>query len=237
MFGSGGTLDLAGNHFLTSGTFWGPASGVIAGAIITFAATWWTLRATSSRRRLLYSMSAATPLINTRPGLPQNIEVRRADIVLTHPQVVTIELTSKGHSDITREAFDGSEPLRLDLGVPIVECLKVTTSPSDRPDPVWKTDGCVLLIGPGHIGKRQTTVFSVLVDGPSPHLSRPEQSLIDVDIDRRDLEREQRRRSLVSTAAVTLSAVLLVAFGVLLAILAPNLLPSRGSWASTPPSP
>lgn len=206
-------MDLADNHFFTSATFWGPAVGVIAGALTTAVIVWVTLRAANPKRRLLYGMRAVTPLINSRPDLPQDIEVRRAGQALEQPQLVTVELASRGRIDIAREAFDGGEPLRLDLGVPIVECLKVATSPSDRPDPAWKTDGSALLVGPSHIGKRQTTVFSLLIDGASPHLNEPRQSLINVDLVRlRYVEVPASRSSTVGFWLVVLGVVVVVIF-------------------------
>lgn len=172
-------MDLAGSHFFTSATFWGPAIGAIVGVLTTAVVVWVTLRAANPKRRLLYSMPVVTPLLNTRPDLPQDIEVRRAGSVLAHPYVVNVELTSRGRRDIAREAF-GGDPIRLDVGAPIIDCLKISTSPSDRPHPVWNVDGSKLLVGPSLIGRRQSTVFSLLVDGPSPRLSKPMQTLTEV---------------------------------------------------------
>jgi hypothetical protein len=181
----------AEGHFYTNGTFWAGA-GTVAGVVGTMAVIWVTLRVGSSKRRLLYSMPVVTPLLNERPGMPRDVEVRRAGQLLTYPQIVNIELTSRGRRDITRDAFDGGEPLRLDVGVPIVECLQVKISPSDRPEPLCKIDGAKLLVGPSLISRRQTLVFSLLVDGPSPKLNRPPQSLIDVDLRPRDTGSDSR---------------------------------------------
>jgi hypothetical protein len=176
-------MNVAGGHIYTSGAFWGVAAGVIVGLLGIAATVWVTLRAANPKRRLLYSMPVVTPLLNPRPNLP-DIEVRRAGNVLANPHVVSVQLTSRGRRDIAREAFDGEKPLCLDVGVPIVECLKVTTSPPDRLEPSWNIDGSRLLIGPNVslISRRQTIDVSLLVDGESPHLSPPKQSLIDVDI-------------------------------------------------------
>ena len=59
-------------------------------------------------------------------------------------------------------------------------------SPSDRPAPACAVDGSKLLIGPSHFGSRQTTVFSLLVDGESPRIVPPQQSLVDVRIEHGD---------------------------------------------------
>jgi hypothetical protein len=198
----------AGGQFYTSGTFWAGAS-VAAVLLSTVAIVWVTLRVGSLKRRLLYSMPVVTPLLNERPGMPRDVEVRRAGQLLTFPQVVNIELVSRGRRDIPRDAFDGGEPLCLDVGVPIVECLQVKISPSDRPEPLCKVDSSKLLVGPSLIGRRQTMVFSLLVDGPSPKLSRPPQSLIDVDLRPRDTGSESlaRRYVLLLALVVIIAAV------------------------------
>ena len=198
----------AGGQFYTSGTFWAGA-GVAAVLLSTVAIVWVTLRVGSLKRRLLYSMPVVTPLLNERPGMPRDVEVRRAGQLLTFPQVVNIELVSRGRRDIPRDAFDGGEPLCLDVGVPIVECLQVKISPTDRPEPLCKIDGAKLLVGPSLISRRQTMVFSLLVDGPSPKLSRPPQSLIDVDLRPRDTGSESpaRRYVLLLALAAIIAAV------------------------------
>src|SRR5260370_32898479 len=126
-------------------------------------------------------MLAVSPLLTHRLDLPA-IAVRRAGKVLATPHVVTVRLVSRGRRDITREAFDGGEPLCLDVGAAIVEWLEVTTWPSGRPDPVWKMDGSSLPIGPSLIGRRQTTAFSLLVDGMDPRRSAIQPSLTDLTL-------------------------------------------------------
>jgi hypothetical protein len=169
--------------FYTSGTFWAIA-GVAAVIVVGVATVWVTLRVSNPKRRLLYSMPVATPLLNRRPGLPADIEVRRKgqEKPLENPHVVTVQLVSRGRLDIQRDAFDDGKPLRLDVGAPIIECLDVTTSPPDRAVPPCKPGGSTLLVGPALIGRRQTIRYSLLVDGPDPRLSPPIKSLADVDI-------------------------------------------------------
>jgi hypothetical protein len=111
---------------------------------------------------------------------------------LKFPHIVRIVLISKGRADITPTSFGGS-PLRLDVGAPVVECLDVATVPSDRQVPRVRADGTTLLVEPVLIGKRETINISVLVDGESPGLSRPQQSLIDVDIRQWDPASENAR--------------------------------------------
>lgn len=179
-------MDFASGALITSAVFWGPAVGVIAIVVSTVAIMWVTDRVGIPKRRLLYSMPVVTPLLNSRSDLPQDIEVRRAGKVLTTPQVVNIEITGKGRLDIARDAFDGAESLPFNIDVTIVECLKVATVPSNRRDPTWRIEGSTLLIGPSLIGRRQSTIFTLLVDGESPALAAPPQLLRDVEIRPRD---------------------------------------------------
>lgn len=174
-------MTLTSGEFYTSGTFWAGA-GVVAVILSTVAIAWVTLRAANPKRRLYYWMSADTPLIRRRKDLSSELKVIYGERLLDSPRVVNIELNSRGRLDISREAFDEAKPLCLDIGTSIVECVKVTTFPTDRPDPTWAIEGSKLLLGPSHIGRRQKTVFSLLVDGPSPRLVAPQQSLVDVQL-------------------------------------------------------
>lgn len=180
-------MDLAGGHFYTSGSFWGPA-GVIVGLLAIGATVWVTLRAANPKRRLYYWMFADTPLITRRTDLSHELTVTYGTRQLNSPHVVNVKLTSRGRRDIAREVFDGGEPLCLDIGIPIVECVKVSTWPLDRPDPTWAINDSKLLVGPSHFGRRQTTVFALLVDGESPGIAKPQQSLVDVEIRHGDVQ-------------------------------------------------
>jgi hypothetical protein len=135
-----------------------------------------------------------TPLLNMHPGVERDLEVRHAGRLLTLPYIVNLEISGRGRQDISREAFDGGKPLRMGVGVEIVECLGVVSRPHDRPVPQWGVDGAELWIGPALIGKDQTIVFSLLVNGPVPRLSGPERSLIDVDVRLDDARSEIARR-------------------------------------------
>lgn len=200
-------MDLASGALYASGTFWAIA-GVAAVLLSTIAIMWITMRAATPKRRLLYSMPVVESLLNERSGMPQDIEVSRAGKSLSSPKIVTVELASRSRFDITREAFDGGRPLCLNVRTPIVECLKVSVSPSDRSVPSTKIDGSNLLVEPVLIGKCETITFSLLVDGPWPHLEAPEQSLIDVDI--RPAERLEQNRYW-RLATIPLSIIIMVA--------------------------
>jgi hypothetical protein len=192
----------AGGHFYDSAGFWGPAAGVVVGLLAIAATVWVTLRAANPKRRLYYAMLADTPLITGRHHLSKELKVTYGTRELASPRVVNIRLTSRGRRDIAREAFDEGKPLRLDLGTPIIECVKVTTSPPDRPDPSYAVDGSKLLIGPSHFGRRQTTVFSLLVDGKTPEIAKPPRSLVDVDLRPEDPQAQESARWLAGAGGV-----------------------------------
>jgi hypothetical protein len=175
-------VDIASSHHIwDSAAFW-PAAGIVVGLLAIAATVWVTLRAANPKRRLYYASLTDTPLITRQHDLSEELKVTYGTRQLAKPRIVTVQLVSRGRRDIAREAFDDGKPVCLDLSTPIVQCVKVTSSPSDRPDPLYALDGSKLLIGPSHFGKRQTTVFSLLLDGKAPEIVKPQQSLIDVEI-------------------------------------------------------
>jgi hypothetical protein len=194
-------MNLAAGDFYTSGTFWAFA-GVVAVVLSTAVLALVTLRAANPKRPVLYWTGDTTPLLDRRANLPQlkvSMRLRSSRRLwnpygqeLKFPHIVKIVLISKGRADIAPTSFGGS-PLRLDVGAPVVECLDVATVPSDRQVPRVRADGTTLLVEPVLIGKRETINISVLVDGESPGLSRPQQSLIGVDIRQWDPASENAR--------------------------------------------
>lgn len=133
-------MNLAGGHIWDSTAFW-PAAGTIVGLLAIAATVWVTLRAANPKRRLYYWLLSDTLLIRRRRDLSEELKVIYGQRKLDSPRLVSIQVASRGRRDIAREAFDEGKPLSLDLGTPIVECVKVTTSPQDRPDPAWTLDG------------------------------------------------------------------------------------------------
>ena len=127
-------MSAAGQPFYDSTAF-GTAAAITVGLLAITATIWVTLRAANPKRRLYYSMASDTPLIRRRQDLSQELKVIYGTRELDSPRVVNVQLTSRGRRDIARQAFDDGKPLCLDLDTPIVECVRVTMSPSDRPAP------------------------------------------------------------------------------------------------------
>ena len=203
--------------FYTNGTFWAGA-GAVVGVVSILAIGWVTWRAANPKRRLWYSMPTVTPLVRRGKELSRELKIIYGDHQLESPTTVNIQFISKGRLDIPRSAFDGQQPLQLDVGARIVEVLNVTTSPN-RPVPPLKPDDSKLFIGPTLIGRREKIVISLLVDG-DPNLSGLPQSLENVDI--RQGNPEQARQ--IRTTWVSLLVVLLLAVigGLVTALTAAN---------------
>ena len=180
-------MNLAGSHHIwDSAAFW-PALGIIVAVLAIIVGAWAAFRAASPRRRLYYWLASDTPLIRKRQDLSEKLKVTYDLQELKSPRVVNVQLVGRRGRDIDSEAFNG-KPVCLDLGTPIVECVKVTTSPSDMSDPAWTTEGSKLLIGPDLFKSRQKTVFSLLIEGDPPNIVPPKQTLTDVQLERGDGE-------------------------------------------------
>lgn len=188
---------VASSPFYTSGTFWAGA-GTVVGVVSIVAVVWVTLRVANPKRRLWYSMSAITPLVVKTKDLSRELRILYGEDQLQSPHTLNIQLVSRGRLDIPRTAFDGDEPLQLDVSASIVEILNIATSP-DRANPPVKYAGSKLSIGPCLIGRRETIVVSLLVEGEPELLPLP-QSLENVDIRLGDPERDRVRRKQFLTA-------------------------------------
>lgn len=166
----------------------------VAAAIAFGALTLWiTWRVANPKRRLLYGMPVATPLLNAGQDVRHGLEVRRGDHILTDPHVLEVTLFNQGRLDIPSSAFDRGRPLTLDVGVPVLDILKTTTSP-DHAVPTIDFDGTALKIGPDLLGRRQKISFSLLVDGPDPALSCPPPHPINIQVVRNPDEPTKRLR-------------------------------------------
>ena len=92
------------------------------------------------------------PLLITPTGQQGDVELLYRGTRLTDPRALTIELTSRGRKDISNDAFNGGQPLELDVGARIVEVVQVTSEPKALPSPHVAADETRLKIGPSLIG-------------------------------------------------------------------------------------
>lgn len=179
-------MSLATGDLYGPATFWATVAAASVAIPSTVAIMWVTVRVGRPKRRLLYRMLVSAPLISADQHLRHGLEVRRDGRLLTDPHIVSIELSNQGRVDIARSAFDGAEPLRLDVGAPIIDVLSSATTPADRAIPSARADRNMLKIGPGLIASRQKVVYSLLLDGATPGVTCAAPELIDTDVRRQD---------------------------------------------------
>jgi hypothetical protein len=202
-------MDLSDSPFYASGTFWA-AAGTIVGVASIVVIALVTLRAANPRRRLWYSISSATPLVAREQDVARELVIFYRGDQLDLPHTANINLISRGRLDIPRTAFDG-QPLRLDMGAPIVAILAIVTA-RDRILPSVRSEASTLAIGPALIGKRETIMISILTDG-EPELGWLPQSLENVDIRRgepRDSLAGRDRNRMIAIMAILLVATVAI---------------------------
>ncbi|MFG2339573.1 hypothetical protein [Streptomyces yangpuensis] len=157
-------------------------------------------------------MPTATPLLNAADNVSGSLVVNHGTTALTNPHVVEVQLINKGRRGISSSQFDAGQPIRLDVGAPIVELLQVTSEPSSLHLPTTAIDGCALKVGPSLIAKGQTLTFALLVDGPNPQFTC-QAALVDVALmNKRDPARQQTTAALGLSAAGVATTVLVVVF-------------------------
>lgn len=189
----------------------GTALTLVAGLITGFFGGWATLRAANPKRQLVYWMPTAMPILNTSDSVG-DLLVMRGGQALRNPHVLDVRLTNSGRRDIASSHFDGELPIVLDVGVPLVEILGITSQPTSLHTPTVIADDTALKVTPGLIARGQTIHFSLLVDGPAPSLSC-QASLIDVTVqEKREPNRQQRRSDRHSLVIGVKITVLTLAF-------------------------
>src|SRR5215475_5184817 len=191
----------AAGHWYTSGTFWTIVSIAVALiiGIATFLVTW------APRQRLLYDAARVTPLLTAAADV-QNLKVLHRGHAVSRPHLMQINLTSKGRRDIPSSAFDRGRPLAFDVGARIVEVLQTVCEPASSPTPRVTYEGMTLRLGPELIGRRQTIVISLLVDGSEAHLTCKQATIAQVSVARRDLDLARRQRRIVAAGCAAILA-------------------------------
>lgn len=218
-------MSIADGHWYTSAGFWNPASSLIVTLLIGIVTVWVTIRAAYPKRQLTYTLRGVTSLLNSEHV--SGLKVMHDGAILTDPYVLRLVVRNGGRRDISRDAFDGGEPLRFDVDAPIVERLSVTMQPSDQQDPRITVDGCVLVIDPVKISQGETISVTALVDG-KPTMQHPKQSLIDVKI--RPQPDNDRRLSVAVVGGVVALATPPVLWSVVSVILAHASVPKHTAF-------
>jgi hypothetical protein len=138
-------------------------------------------------------------------GVRGDLKLLHRGRVLADPRALTVELVSRGRKDIPSDAYNDGEPLKLNIGAPIVEILQVASEPATLPVPAVAADGTAVHIGPSLIGKRHTITITVLTDGGQPTLTC-QSPLIDVQV--RQQRSDETRPPVVAMVVVIASLAL-----------------------------
>jgi hypothetical protein len=192
-------------QFYAEGTFWAAIVGSIGTIALGLTATWFASKQIP-KRCLTYHMSDPIALLRSQ-YLPKGLEILRTGQVLKDPELVDITLQSAGRQPITAHQFIEKVPLTLNLGVPIVEVLRVESFPPERTNPPCGISDTTLVVGPCALAAKQRVIFSLLVDGKLKLTS----NLPDVEIRHQEgWATPVVRRKLVFGLAATVIVVCLV---------------------------
>lgn len=205
------------------GTFWAAALvfvtiGGIIGAALTAVYTTRHVR----RRRLGYRMEADR-LLGAHSSLSGRLRCTLTGLPdpLADPHVVRLHLTNLSRYDIAADDFDSEEPIRLNVGVPILGLLGSSSVPATRATPTAQFQGAELRVGPGRLaGGGHTATYVVLVDKP-PTLSCTH-GLNNTDAEKvpaaASADTSTIRAVWLATLAVLVASVILVASNLFIAL-------------------
>ncbi|MYT12564.1 hypothetical protein YWIDRAFT_01834 [Streptomyces sp. SceaMP-e96] len=172
----------ASGPFWSSETFWA-ATGVVAGAGIGAAGVYATRRAAFPKRRLVYSFSSSSLVQRHQRNVSANVlHIRLGERELHNPRLVSLRLENTGRRDISSAQFDQGNPLRIVLGLPVVELVSMAAEP---PSALGLSPGGLedhgMSIRPGRLGAGEAITYTLLVDG-DPSFYRLTHALIDVTV-------------------------------------------------------
>ncbi|SFK60097.1 hypothetical protein [Streptomyces pini] len=156
------------------------AAAVFATIGVGIGAMWATLRASNPKRCITY-WTGDTPLLRSHQRLEGGLQVSRNGRTLADPRLVHIRITNTSRRDVPSAAFDRGEPIKVDIGKPILEVLGTETDPADAAPPQKSVAGTELRIGPGRIGRNQSVTYLLLIDGDPVYTWS--HSLIDVTVE------------------------------------------------------
>ncbi|MFE7114121.1 hypothetical protein ACFU99_01685 [Streptomyces sp. NPDC057654] len=166
----------------SSETFWA-AAGVAVGAGIGAAGVYATRRAAFPKRRLMYSFSSSSLVQRHQRNISANVlHIRLGERELHNPRLVNLRLENTGRRDISSAQFDQDEPLRIVLGLPVVELVSMAAEPPAAVGLIFDgLDDHGMSICPGRLGAGEAITYTLLVDG-DPSFCRLAHALIDVNV-------------------------------------------------------
>jgi len=199
------------SEFYTAGTFWAGVAGVIGTLVLGLAGTWFVSRQVP-KRRLLYRMTDPVALLASPGILPVGLEIRRLGEVVKDPRIATVIIQSYGRQSIGVDLFSQGRPLLLEMGVPLLDILKVKSRPREQAIPDYKVSETCLMVGPSGLAAKQRIEFSLLVDG-EPDLTVIS-NLPDVKVQRQQGDSDPAAKRIMIAG----SAVAAIASGLVLAL-------------------
>lgn len=168
------------NFIQELGPFW--KSDIFWGAVAALAALgtiWATMRAANPRRTLHYEFNVM-PLVQQHEGLTGSLEIRFNGNLLQDPHIIWAGLSNMGKRDISSSHFDQDRPIKMIMGVSVVNLLSIVTHGGTAAAPTASVQGGELHVGPGRIGRGDVVTYALLVDG-KPNCSLTHE-LIDVKV-------------------------------------------------------
>ncbi|MBT2511937.1 hypothetical protein J7I98_40595 [Streptomyces sp. ISL-98] len=181
------------------------AIGTLLGVVLTVTLFVIARRAKGPKRQFLYGMSTPTPILSAPEGVRGDLELRHQGDLLTHPQVMQVNLINRGRDDIPREAFDGEDPIVVDVGARIIKLLGSRSNPETLQAPPARVVGNAIEIGPKLIRGKQSLVYVLLVDGAAPKLKC---SIPIVDVSPREIKESDIQELAMSAITPALLATL-----------------------------
>lgn len=166
-------------------------------------------QASPPKRVLVVDALPPATLLSAEPSL--GIEVRRQGAVLTDPHLLTLTFDCDGDYDISREAFDGGEPVSIDLKVTIVELLSEELISA-------AFNGTILRIGPDLIKRDSRASIQLLVDGLPEIDDLPgqvESALVDVQVRTPREAKVDRSRGLKLMGAAVVAGLATAGFAIM----------------------
>lgn len=163
-----------------------PVASLAVAVLVGLAGVWVAYAAGFPQQRLLYWIPAAVPLVNVPQGSGNKLQLRYKQAEVAQPHLLSVQLISRGRKDIPSTSFDGHKPLSLNLGVPIIDIIRIEQiiRGRDLPQPKISFDRNILEIGPTLFGKRQVIIITLLLDG-RPVPLKPNAPLTDVNVRKR----------------------------------------------------
>jgi len=152
-------------HFYSSPAFLGWIGVLVA--IVTLVVIAAQFVTGSSKRSLTYSLMSDTALLSegARAKAGPDLRVTLGEDVLDDPHVVSLRIEYKGRHDIRSADFEGSEPLMLDVGAPILKQLNQEDVLDIIPSISFDPGAQAMRIGPGLIKRGQLISIDLLTDG------------------------------------------------------------------------